>query len=293
MAKKDFPWIRRQWIKMACRLEYAASRHFLTASVFGVWQRRLLRRYESTLYGEFPKNIKTAVVFLSCDEEYFDKFGIHLVRSSLKNASDLNVHLHVNRLSRHYHEKLKQFSETEGRGLFSYTWDDVEFEHLNGAQRWYYLASVRFVRLYQLVSQCDVPVLSVDADGVIVKSLEPKLRELDGKDAGIYLRLTNTLDWRKVLASALFVMPTKTGRDYIRDVALMIAWLLRGKLPYHIDQLVIYYMWQRYENADAGLRCVTLSQDMADWECRDDSYIWSAKGDRKYLDTAFRRAQET
>jgi len=293
MAKKDFPWIKRQLIKVACWIEYSASRYFLTAAAFNIWKKHLLLRYESSLHGEFPTNVKTAVVFLSCDEAYFDKFGIHLVRSSLKNASDLNVHLHVNCLSRQYHKKLEQFAETEGRGLFSFTWDDIEFEHLDGAQRWYYLASVRFVRLYQLASQCNVPVLSVDADGVIVKSLDPKLRELDGKDVGIYLRLTNTLDWRKVLASALFVMPTQTGRNYIRDVALMIAWLLRGKLPYHIDQLVIYYMWQRYENAGAGLRCVTLSQDMADWEYLENSYVWSAKGDRKHMDAAFRRAQES
>lgn len=292
MAKKDFPWLRRQWVRLVCWMEFVASRHFLTAAAFGAWQRRLLRRYESSLNGEFPAQVQTAVVFLSCDEVYFEKFGIHLVRSSLKNAGDLNVHLHVNRLSTRYREELERFAKAEGGGMFSFTWDDVEFEHLDGAQRWYYLASVRFVRLYQLVQRCEVPVLSVDADGVIVKSLAPKLRELDGADVGIYLRLTNTLDWRKVLASALFVMPTPTGREYIRDVALMIAWLLRGKLPYHIDQLVIYYMWQRYEQAGAGLKCVTLSQDMADWECRDDSYVWSAKGDRKYLDAAFRRAQE-
>lgn len=291
MAKNTFPWVRRQMVKLLCRVEFNAGRSEVIRAIFAIWQKRLLRRYERSLHGKFPREVKTAVLFLSCDEEYFRKFGIHLVRSGLQKAGELNVHLHLNKLSEAYWRELQKFAEGEGGGLFSFTWDDIEFADLSGDQRWYYLASVRFIRLYQLVSICNAPVLSVDADGVVVKSLGPKLNELQGVDAGIYLRLGNTLDWRKVLASAFCIMPTMLGRRYMRDVALMIAWLLQGKLPYHIDQLVIYYMWQIYSRRESGFRVAELSQDMADWECHPESYLWSAKGDRKYLDKAFQEAQ--
>ena len=132
----------------------------------------------------------------------------------------------------------------------------------------------------------------IDADGVVVKSLEPRFAQMSGQDVGIYLRLDNTLDWRKVLASALFVMPTSRGERFSRDVALVIAWLLKRKLPYHIDQLVIFYLWRIYATREKEFRVTPLSRDMADWECGEDSYIWSAKGDRKYLSREFLGALE-
>ncbi len=292
MAKNDFPWFRRQIVKISCRLLFYVSHSFLFSKVFNLLRRRLMHRYEDSLFGEFPTDSKRAVIYLACDEIYYQKFGIHLVRSGIKNAPGFHIHLHVNGLSDHYQQVLEVFSKSEGQGLFSYTWDNMDFSKMNGNKRWYYLASVRFVRLYQLVQSCHVPVLSLDADGVIVKSLQPKLSELQATDIGIYLRPTNTLDWRKVLASALLIMNTEEGHSYIRDVALMIAWLLKKPLPYHIDQLVIYYMWGIYQSTRKGFRYFSLTQDMADWECREDSYIWSAKGDRKYMDKVFRRAAE-
>ena len=264
----------------------------MLSKVFNLMRRHLMLRYENSLFGKFPTDTKQAVLFLSCDEVYYQKFGIHLVRSAITNAPGFHIHLHVNGLSDGYRQVLETFANTEGQGLFSFTWDDLDFSALNGAKRWYYLASVRFVRLYQLVQACRVPVLSLDADGVIVKSLQPKFGELQTADIGIYLRPTNTLDWRKVLASALLIMDTKEGHNYLRDVALMIAWLLRKPLPYHIDQLVIYYMWDVYRHNRPEFHYACLTQDMADWECHEDSYIWSAKGDRKYMDEAFRRATE-
>jgi hypothetical protein len=205
----------------------------------------------------------------------------------LKNASGFNIHLHATGLSEAYRRELQQFAGTRAGGLLSYTWDDLEFDNLSGPRRWYYLAAVRFVRLYQLVEACQAPVLSLDADGVVVRSLEEKFAQLAGQDAGIYLRLGNTLDWRKVLASALFVMPTALGRRYMRDVAIVIASLLGRELHYHVDQLVIYHMWRLYHAGAPGFRVAELSQDMADWECSEDSYIWSAKGDRKYSQQKF------
>ena len=87
-------------------------------------------------------------------------------------------------------------------------------------------------------------------------------------------------------------MPTELGHRYSRDVAVVIGWLLRGKLHYHIDQLVIYYLWDLYRRHQPGFRDAPLGQDMADWECGQESYIWSAKGERKYLDEPFLKARQ-
>jgi hypothetical protein len=292
MGKKDFPWLPRQMVRLVCWLVFALGRSQVLAVLFRPLSAAVLRRYRSGLHGKFPGAVTKGVLFLSCDEAYYQEFGTHLVSSALKHAPGFNIHLHVNRLSQSYRQELQRFADHQSGGAFSYTWDDLEFEHLSGARRWYYLASVRFVRLYQLVQTCRAPVLSLDADGLVVKSLDSKFAQLTDHDAGIYLRLDNTLDWRKVLASALFVMPTELGQRFSRDVAVVIAWLLRGRLHYHIDQLVIYYLWDLYRSRQPGFTVVGLAQDMADWECGQGSYIWSAKGERKYLDEQFLKARQ-
>jgi hypothetical protein len=292
MSKNDFPWISRQAVRLLCLLVFVLGRGRRFAPLFRLFADAGLKRYRDSLSGTFPVQVEKGVLFLSCDEAYYRQFGAHLVNSALKHAGGFNVHLHVNRLSRQFRQELQALAQASPGGLLSFTGDDLEFEHLSGSARWYYLASVRFVRLYQLVQTCRAPVLSLDADGVVVKSLQPRFAQMAGHDAGIYLRLGNTLDWRKVLASALFIMPSELGERFIRDVALVIAWLLRRKLPYHIDQLVIFYLWRVYAAREREFRVAPLSRDMADWECGEDSYIWSAKGDRKYLSREFLGALE-
>ena len=287
MSKRDFPWISRQAVRLLCWLVFSLGRSPRFAWLLGLFADANLKRYRDSLSGAFPTRVAKGVLFLSCDEAYYEQFGVHLVNSALKHSPGFNVHIHVNGLSQEFRLKLQEVAQASPGGLLTFTGDNLEFEHLSGSARGYYLASVRFVRLYQLVQACRAPVLSLDADGVVVRSLEPRFEQMAGQDAGIYLRLDNTLDWRKVLASALFIMPTSLGERFSRDVALVIAWLLRRKLPYHIDQLVIFYLWRIYAAREKGFRVTPLSRDMADWECGEDSYIWSAKGDRKYLSREF------
>jgi hypothetical protein len=212
-------------------VEFSAGRSELIRAILAIWQKRLLRRDERSLHEKFPREVKTAVLFLSRDKEYFRMFGVHLLESGRQKAGELNDRLHSNKLLEACRRELQKFAEGKGGCLFPFTWDDIEFADLSGDRRWYCRASARFVRLHQLVSIGNAPVSGVDADGVVVKSPGPKLNELQGLDAGIYLRLGNTLDWRKVLASAFCIMPTVRGRRYLRDVALMTAWMLQGKLP--------------------------------------------------------------
>jgi len=292
MSKRDFPWISRQVVRLLCWLVFSLGRSRRFAGLLGLFADANLKRYRDSLSGAFPSRVAKGVLFLSCDEAYYVQFGVHLVNSALKHSPGFNVHLHVNGLSQEFRLQLQEVAQASPGGLLTFTGDNLAFEHLSGAARWYHLASVRFVRLYQLVQACRAPVLSLDADGVVVKSLEPRFAQMAGQDVGIYLRLDNTLEWRKVLASALFIMPTRLGERFVRDVALVIAWLLRRKLPYHIDQLVIFYLWRIYAAREKDFHVTPLSRDMADWECSEDSYIWSAKGNRKYLSREFLGALE-
>jgi hypothetical protein len=292
VSKNDYPWVYRQMARGLSRAVCGAGRSRWLSRPYQFFSTSVMRRYRISLAGAFPQRVDKGVLFLSCDERYYRDFGVHLVRSALKNCRGFNIHLHITCLSDGYRRELQQYADSHSAGLLSLTWDQLAFDNLSGQRRWYYLAAVRFVRLYQLVESCRAPVLSLDADGVVVRSLEQKFAQMAGCDAGIYLRLSNTLDWRKVLASALFVMPTPLGRRYIRDVAHAIAWLLDHELHYHVDQLVIYDMWRCYRATEPEFQVATLSQDLADWECRGESYVWSAKGDRKYCMAEFLNALE-
>ena len=49
MAKNTFPRVRRQRVKLLCRVEFSAGRSELIRAILAIWQKRLLRRDERSL----------------------------------------------------------------------------------------------------------------------------------------------------------------------------------------------------------------------------------------------------
>ncbi len=292
MAKNDFPWLRVQVASARCSVLCALNRSALLRPLAGFAEQRLLGPYESQLHGRLPEQVNKGVVFLACDEEYFAKFGKYLVRSALSHLDDYCVHLHVYALSDSYKAELKALVAEVAPGHFSFTYDHIPYKHLVGAERWYYLASVRFIRIYQLLRSTRKPVFCLDADSLVAGDLRDFEQVLSEHDAAIFLRLGNTLAWRKVLAAVLWISPTDNGIAFARDTALTIAWLLRSRLPYHIDQLVLHKVYQYYQRRVPGFRVLPLDNHMLSWDCDPESVVWSPKGDRKYNETTFLLAQQ-
>ena len=118
-------------------------------------------------------------------------------------------------------------------------------------------------------------------DSEIRCSLSDAVAEFQDQDVNLFLRLKAPNEWSKVLAAAVICGPTALGRRFLRDVSAAVVYHLRNGPKYHIDQLILYFVWKWYTSEEQGFSAGTLTKSFSDWEFHDQSLVWHAKGPRK------------
>ena len=227
--------------------------------------------------GEPPREYKPGILLACCDAVYFGKFARTLVETARRNSPNQHVHVHV------YEPPPSWQAEAEGlvrdyNGL-TLSWEDSRRNPYRSEDRNYiYYAAARFAVVRRIVEQFQSPVLVIDTDGLVVRSLDDPFAGFEGHDIGLIRRRT-WKPWQKNLAAALLVQPTPKGIAFIGRVADVLQMVLSRKPEFHVDQLVIHYVDRALSSG--RLRVFPLTQAFADWEFLPDSYIWSAKGARK------------
>src|SRR5690606_17799064 len=87
--------------------------------------------------------------------------------------------------------------------------------------------------------------------------------------------------WRRVLAAAVGVAFTKPALGFCERTAHAIEAALRQGPGYHVDQSVLYYGWRIRRRLKRRTRWQALPPAFADYDFGEDSFVWTAKGDRK------------
>jgi len=234
----------------------------------------------------------TFFFYAACDSQYFEEFGYQFVNSILKH-NQAGVHLHLFNPQDHQLEFLHQ------RGA-SVTWETVpleqfatvssqqlqptELERTQTAMkkgrdtsiterfRKTYYACVRFVRLQEVFSG-SVPVLAIDMDAVVRKPIPPLslahdfyLHHITGRKA-------------RYLAGGLWLNPGAVSQQFVTDYAAAIrSYFERDYIYWGIDQDVLDTVLAKYQPGQLPMTYI-------DWNMQDASYIWTAKGTRKELQT--------
>jgi hypothetical protein len=133
-----------------------------------------------------------------------------------------------------------------------------------------YFACARFIRLAQLIKRTDA-VFAMDIDAVVRCPL-PDLENL--KDFYIH-----HIDGKKAryLAGGLYFPRTNSGYEFLQQYANTLKQhIMQDDFYWGIDQDVLDAIVPRY-------RWGQLPENYIDWEMRDGSYVWTAKGTRKNL----------
>jgi hypothetical protein len=141
---------------------------------------------------------------------------------------------------------------------------------LERMQKTYY-ACTRFIRLAQLFQS--TPALCADVDAVVRKPI-PNL----GNTNDFYIhRITGRK--ARFLAGGLFLNPTDQTRQFLQQYAdQLTSYMAQDYLYWGLDQDLLDPIVPQYNFGQLPISYI-------DWDMRDNSYIWTAKGTRKELAT--------
>lgn len=200
--------------------------------------------------------------FCGCNTDYFNKWG---------KAVGLSAKMHAPWAAIHYHvfdgtEKDRIWCESKG---FSYTREDTPSDYNQDLeQRRAYWSNMRWVRAAETFDLA-VPVISIDADSIIVKPLS-KQQFIDD----LAQSWVPTAPKREQLSLASAV---GYGMDNARTIYADRMRHIRntGRLAWADDQKLLDTMLDNNEISAMDLR-------YSDFKFRDESYIWTGKGDRKF-----------
>lgn len=233
-------------------------------------------------------------IYAACDAGYFDEFGREFVNSARTNTGQ-HVHLHLfnpraDQLELCAKQGVSVSYESVPANLFDAAaekWsrtptDDLrrsQLERTRNAmskgndqnlhhrmQKTYYACS-RFIRLAELAQ--GRRFVSMDVDAVVRRSL-PTL----GTEFDFYLHKITGRKAR-ILAGGMYVHPQGRSQEFLNHYA--------QELRTSIEQDYIYWGLDQdiLDRIVPGYRCGHLPITLIDWDMRDDSVVWTAKGLRK------------
>ena len=241
----------------------------------------------------------TFFIYAACDQQYFNEFGHEFIHS-IKQNTDLGVHMHV------FNPTPQQIEFCNTTPRVSMTYEDVPLDLFRpAAMKWAsvpvseplksqyertltamgkgkdanilermqktYYACTRFIRLAQLFQS--TPALCADVDAVVRKPI-PNL----GNTNDFYIhRITGRK--ARFLAGGLFLNPTDQTRQFLQQYAdQLTSYMAQDYLYWGLDQDLLDPIVPQYNFGQLPISYI-------DWDMRDNSYIWTAKGTRKELAT--------
>lgn len=220
------------------------------------------------------------VVFATCDEGYFRRFGQHLALSGAARSPQTRVHLHLYEPSAEcLREANAVVARCGGRLTVSH---EGPARNPFGWPMSFYFAAGRFGIASRMRKTIAAPIVMVDADGLVANDLVDGFKGLATMQAGFILQPDNEALYRKILASAIYLGTTGDAvAEFFTRLADGIGLALAKAGRYHVDQIGIHYALEYCARHGIGPRIDELGLEWSDYEFRPESLIWSTKGARK------------
>jgi hypothetical protein len=235
-------------------------------------------------------------IYAACDQQYFTDFGPAFIHSIRANTT-ANIHIHI------FNPAASQLEFCQHHNV-GVTWEYVPmelFEH--SAERWSslpagdpelsrynrtltamskgqdtgltqrlqktYYACARFIRLAELYQQ--IPMLAVDIDAVVCNSFPDLssqhdfyIHHISGKRA-------------RYLAGGLWLNPSAQCQQFLNAYASELrSWFERDYVYWGLDQDLLDPIVPNFNHGQLPIEYI-------DWNMQPQSYIWTAKGTRKSL----------
>lgn len=182
------------------------------------------------------------VVFVSCDMTYLKRFVYALANSIVRNAGTaFTLHLHVINPDDSLIGVTDRIKSALTSNPLVVSTEHTALGGLNDEGRRAYFASSRFLHLPSLTRHYRCPILTLDADMLVLRPFDPIIRLCAAADAGFV-----SLDphkyglWEVLCGGLIWTSPTPGAFEFCKRVrACVLHQLGAGGLVWYVDQLAL------------------------------------------------------
>jgi hypothetical protein len=245
---------------------------------------RRLREHRARIQGELPLPDETGagpgIVFVACDDVYYARFAADFLFSAEDTGHAHRIHIHLYAPSAQTLAHIDALRRNLQHTRLTCSWEDDGYKSY-GIDETIYFAAARFIMIHHLLQASRSPILACDIDGFIHRPLDEAFTLISGADVTFHFRLGERRIWRRILAAAVGIAPTVQGLRFAERMALCIQASLLRRPDFHTDQTILYFLYRFARRWWRGIRWQHLPLSLVDYDFRDDSFIWTAKGPRK------------
>lgn len=225
------------------------------------------------------------LLYTACDPEYFDRYYETLVLSLERHSPGVALHLHLFDPRGEAHLGLIEALRPRCPSLLlTCTSERLEATGRDEIYRITYYASMRFLRLHQMMQAIGRDVLSIDVDTLVLRPLSALQAFVDGADVSFRARPRHPDPRRRMLAGVIWFRHSPKALRYLGRVARRIALhLLEPGLPvqWYLDQRLLHLEFRRERFRPDRMTWRLLPRRFIDWHYDEASVIWVGKGKRK------------
>ncbi|MCW5752073.1 MAG: hypothetical protein KIT81_13085 [Alphaproteobacteria bacterium] len=225
------------------------------------------------------------LLYTACDPEYFGRYYETLVLSLERHSPGVALHLHIfDPRDRAHLALIEDLRRRCPSLLLTCTEELVDAPGRDAIYRITYYASMRFLRLHEMMRATGRDVLSIDVDTLVLRPLGELLDFVAGADVSFRARFRHPDPRRRMLAGVIWFRHSPAALAYLGRVARRIALhLLEPDFPvqWYLDQRLLHLEFRRERLRPRGMKWRRLHRRFIDWHYDEGSVIWVGKGKRK------------
>ena len=226
------------------------------------------------------------LLFSACDPRYLD-FAVPLVRSLEVFAPGHVLVLHLINPGNAEITRVQALAAQLEHTQLVVSVERIDLSSLKPSQQRAYHASARFLRLAELLEPLALPVLSLDADSLVVAPIDGNFSAKPAAELCLVRREPPTPDalHLAVANGSIWLRPTERVNAWLQQVADdLVAAFENGTADWYVDQLVVARQIAAHQHR---LGVFSINGRYADWEFKRSGIVWSGKGQRKSADMRF------
>lgn len=239
----------------------------------------LYRASEVTL----PKSAAERVtVFVCMDTNYCQLYLPSLAASIAANSPETNLHVHIVDPDDRARKCLQIAEAMLGPDRVSHGFETPSLKRFDSEQRKTYFASIRFVRLAELMRAAPGPYFVMDADNIVRGDLSISRSLM--RRADVLIRNRFSIEPHlAVAACGILLADSDATRDFMdRTAGYILDAFYTRHVAWYLDQIALTYALKgQPSEPHLALKVEQLPTNLLDWDFAEESLVWTGKGKRR------------
>ena len=223
------------------------------------------------------------ILYMSCNKSYFELFTKPLLLSLSQKEPGAQVHIHLMDSDLEHTEKTKKFCKVISDLKIAITVERPFLPANDPYSARTYFHAIRFIRFYNHLNFYKKRLWLMDVDALFNQSPSYFFDKAKKSDIALRVRPGRLEPWNQFNACLLGVTPNKRSLNYIHYIASYISFFyLNSKLPWGIDQLAMYAVFQDLKKNNLDPSVYLLDEKILDYDYKKEGILWCSSGHTKF-----------